>query len=108
MKAGAFMFFYRNAKKRENSTIFNAKFYTLLCIMRRKSIEKVEKMCYTIIGKLSKGVTVCQKCEAIFLIDYPADCLARPLPNALLLKIIEPFNIGVLCLFVEWLFFFED
>ena len=102
------MFFYRNAKKRENSTIFNAKFYTLLCIMRRKSLEKVKKICYTIIGKLSKGVTVCQKCEAIFLIDYPAYCLARPLYVCSLIKINEPFDIGALCLFVEWLFYFED
>ena len=41
------------------------------------------------------------------MIHLWAYCSARPLPNAIFLKIIEPFNIGVLCLFVEWLFYFE-
>ena len=92
----------------QKRTNFNAINYTSICIMRRKSIEKAEKICYTIIGKLSKGVTVCQKCEAIFMIDYPAYCLARPLYVCSLIKINEPFDIGALCLFVEWLFYFED
>ena len=40
--------------------------------------------------------------------DRPQGVLfGSPLPNALLQKIIETFNIGVSCLFVEWLFYFK-